>query len=104
MDRRRFLATALAGGAAVLAGCSTGGGTAPQAAPTTTTPRPTTTAPTTTPSPTFPAPQLTRVPVPPGKLTALPGEGSLLAWTVDDGDDSSVVRAYTEFGRDTGTG
>ncbi|SDF47988.1 polysaccharide deacetylase family protein [Klenkia brasiliensis] len=103
MDRRRFLATALAGGAAVLAGCSTGAGTAPQAAPTTTPPRPTTTAPTTTPSPTFPAPQLTRVPVPPGKLTGLPGEGSLLAWTVDDGDDSSVVRAYTEFGRDTGT-
>ncbi|MCO7219624.1 polysaccharide deacetylase family protein [Klenkia sp. PcliD-1-E] len=100
MDRRRFLATALAGGAAVLAGCSTPPAT--QAAPSSTA-RPTTTAPTTTPSPTFPAPQLTRVPIPPGKLTGLPGEGSLLAWTVDDGDDSSVVRAYTEFGRDTGT-
>ncbi|MFC7575896.1 hypothetical protein ACFQX8_28400 [Klenkia terrae] len=101
MDRRRFLALTLAGGAA-LTGC----GSTPSAAPsstTTTPPPPTTPPPTTPPAPSFPAPQLTRVPIPPGRLTELPGDGSLLAWTVDDGDDSSVVRAYTEFGRDTGT-
>lgn len=46
---------------------------------------------------------LTKVALPAGTITGLPGEGSLLAWTVDDGTDSSVVRAYTEFARDTGT-
>ncbi|MEI4270660.1 polysaccharide deacetylase family protein [Klenkia sp. LSe6-5] len=102
MDRRRFLALSLAGGAA-LTGCSST--SAPQSAPppTTRSTTPATTVPTTSAPPTFPAPDLVKVPIPPGRLTGLPGEGSLLAWTVDDGDDSSVVRAYTEFGRDTGT-
>lgn len=108
MDRRRFLALSLAGGAA-LTSCSTA---APQAqpAPSTTAPattRPTsaapTAAPTTTAPPTTPAPQLAKVAIPPGKLTGLPGEGSLLAWTVDDGNDSTVVRDYTRFARATGT-
>ena len=106
MDRRRFLALAAAGGAA-LTGCrapsfaessatptSTGAATTTTAAPTTTTP------PTTTPPP---GPQLVKVPIPDGVLTGLPGEGSLLAWTVDDGQDSGVVRAYTEFAQETGT-
>ncbi|SDN56660.1 Peptidoglycan/xylan/chitin deacetylase, PgdA/CDA1 family [Klenkia soli] len=79
----------------------------PSAAPATTTTTsapPTTTPPTTTPpAPTFPAPQLVKVPIPPGELTGLPGDGSLLAWTVDDGDDTTVVRDYTQFAKDTGT-
>ena len=101
MDRRRFLALTLAGGAA-LTGCGRVTSAAPARAsrtPPSTTPPATTTPP----APTFPAPQVSEVPIPAGALTGLPGEGSLLAWTVDDGDDSSVVRAYTEFGRDTGT-
>jgi peptidoglycan/xylan/chitin deacetylase (PgdA/CDA1 family) len=35
-------------------------------------------------------------------LSKLPGGGDLLAWTVDDGVDSDVVRLYTEFAKDTG--
>ena len=48
------------------------------------------------------APVLDRVPAPHEAFTGLPGEGSLLAWTVDDGSDSAVVRAYAEFAAATG--
>ncbi|KAA1249272.1 polysaccharide deacetylase family protein [Mycobacterium simiae] len=37
-----------------------------------------------------------------GVLTQLPGKGDLLALTVDDGVNSEVVRAYTQFAKDTG--
>ncbi|MHA7650571.1 polysaccharide deacetylase family protein [Mycobacterium sp. ML4] len=44
-----------------------------------------------------------RVVVPRGAvLNKLPGNGDLLAWTVDDGADSEVVRLYTQFAKDTG--
>jgi peptidoglycan/xylan/chitin deacetylase (PgdA/CDA1 family) len=44
-----------------------------------------------------------RVPVPVGVLTRLPGDGNQLALTVDDGVSSSVVAAFAQFCRDTGT-
>jgi peptidoglycan-N-acetylglucosamine deacetylase len=37
-----------------------------------------------------------------GALTKIPGEGDLLALTLDDGVSSEVVRAYTQFAKDTG--
>jgi peptidoglycan/xylan/chitin deacetylase (PgdA/CDA1 family) len=37
-----------------------------------------------------------------GLLSVLPGQGDLLALTVDDGVDSDVVRRYTQFAKDTG--
>jgi peptidoglycan/xylan/chitin deacetylase (PgdA/CDA1 family) len=37
-----------------------------------------------------------------GVQSKLPGQGDLLAWTVDDGADTEVVRAYTQFAKDTG--
>jgi peptidoglycan/xylan/chitin deacetylase (PgdA/CDA1 family) len=37
-----------------------------------------------------------------GALTKIPGEGDLLALTLDDGVNSDVVRAYTQFAKDTG--
>jgi peptidoglycan/xylan/chitin deacetylase (PgdA/CDA1 family) len=44
-----------------------------------------------------------RVVLPGGSvLKQLPGNGDLLAWTVDDGVDSEVVRLYTQFAKDTG--
>jgi peptidoglycan/xylan/chitin deacetylase (PgdA/CDA1 family) len=44
-----------------------------------------------------------RVTLPGGAvLNKLPGSGDLLAWTVDDGVDSDVVRQYTQFAKDTG--
>jgi peptidoglycan/xylan/chitin deacetylase (PgdA/CDA1 family) len=35
-------------------------------------------------------------------LNKLPGNGDLLAWTVDDGANTDVVRLYTQFAKDTG--
>lgn len=49
-----------------------------------------------------PPPRSARIRVPGGVLTSLPGQGDLLALTVDDGVDSDVVRAYTQFAKDTG--
>jgi peptidoglycan/xylan/chitin deacetylase (PgdA/CDA1 family) len=44
-----------------------------------------------------------RVVLPGGAVVKkLPGNGDLLAWTVDDGADTDVVRLYTEFARDSG--
>lgn len=44
-----------------------------------------------------------RLPLPKGAvLKHLPGGGDLLAWTVDDGADSEVVRLYTQFAKDSG--
>ncbi|VBA32132.1 Bifunctional xylanase/deacetylase [Mycobacterium innocens] len=37
-----------------------------------------------------------------GVLSQLPGNGDLLALTVDDGVNTEVVRAYTQFAKDTG--
>ena len=50
-----------------------------------------------------PPPADSRVPLPGGGvLHALPGNGDLLALTVDDGVNSEVVRLYTQFAKDTG--
>lgn len=38
-----------------------------------------------------------------GPQTGLPGEDKYIAWTVDDGADPEVVRAYAEFAHRTGT-
>ena len=38
-----------------------------------------------------------------GPQTGLPGEGKYIAWTVDEGADPEVVRAYAEFAHRTGT-
>lgn len=49
-----------------------------------------------------PAPSM-RIPLPgDGMLSEIPGQGDLLALTVDDGTDTEVVRLYTEFAKDTG--
>jgi peptidoglycan/xylan/chitin deacetylase (PgdA/CDA1 family) len=51
-----------------------------------------------------PAPAVVnRFPLPGGgELSSLPGDGDLLALTLDDGVNSDVVRAYTQFAKDTG--
>ena len=50
-----------------------------------------------------PPPPATRVALPgKGVLSVLPGQGDLLALTVDDGVSSDVVRLYTQFAKDTG--
>ncbi len=50
-----------------------------------------------------PPPATSRVALPgDGILHNLPGDGDLLALTVDDGVSSDVVRLYTQFAKDTG--
>jgi peptidoglycan/xylan/chitin deacetylase (PgdA/CDA1 family) len=50
-----------------------------------------------------PPPWPARVPLPGGgELTKLPGDGDLLALTLDDGVNSEVVRLYTQLAKDTG--
>jgi peptidoglycan/xylan/chitin deacetylase (PgdA/CDA1 family) len=49
-----------------------------------------------------PPPASARLAAPTGVLNVLPGQGDLLALTVDDGVDSNVVRLYTQFAKDTG--
>lgn len=50
-----------------------------------------------------PPPKSARIPLPGGGvLSSLPGDGDLLALTVDDGVSGDVVRAYTQFAKDTG--
>jgi hypothetical protein len=50
-----------------------------------------------------PPPSTARLALPGGgALTKLPGKGDLLALTVDDGVSTEVVRAYTQFAKDTG--
>ena len=44
-----------------------------------------------------------RIPLPGGgALSSIPGDGDLLALTLDDGVSSDVVRLYTQFAKDTG--
>jgi peptidoglycan/xylan/chitin deacetylase (PgdA/CDA1 family) len=50
----------------------------------------------------FEPPHLTKVALPGATLYGLPGQGNLLALTVDDGASSEVVSAYTELSRRTG--
>ena len=50
-----------------------------------------------------PPPPSARIALPGGgALTKIPGEGDLLALTLDDGVNSEVVRAYTQLAKDTG--
>ncbi len=55
-------------------------------------------------APLLPPPPVTaRIPLPGGgELAKLPGDGDLLALTVDDGVNTEVVRAYTQLAKDTG--
>lgn len=47
--------------------------------------------------------QIVRVPLPGGGvLNKLPGDGNLLALTLDDGVNTDVVRLYTQWAKDTG--
>jgi len=113
-DRRRFLLGLAAGVVALGAGleltdgsdevttdATTAAGTTDLTTGPTPTPVPPVTTVNTAPATTTPSPVPT-VPVPTGVITALPGQGSLLALTVDDGTSSEVVAAYTRFCADSG--
>ncbi|WP_370647181.1 polysaccharide deacetylase family protein [Mycobacterium sp. IDR2000157661] len=99
MNRRHFIAalSAVTLGAIGVTRCSTGGqpqvaGVAAEIPP-----------PSGPPAALLPPPPVSeRIPVPAGVLSTLPGGGDLLALTLDDGVSTDVVRAYTQFAKDTG--
>ena len=103
LDRRRFL-VAVAATVAVtgISLCSEGGTRGTVARAEVPGPAPSPAAPALPPL-LSPPDRAARVALPGGAaLSKLPGNGDLLAWTVDDGVDTDVVRLYTEFARDTG--
>ncbi|MHB1172584.1 MAG: hypothetical protein ACYCZY_08835, partial [Lacisediminihabitans sp.] len=120
MDRRVFLGTVAAGvlaaAGALAAGASVGGRfPGPSGPPASPPSSPLPALPSALPRPApglqaapiplpryFRPPELTRVRVPHGTITALPGKGNLIALTVDDGVSTEVVSLYTQFARKTG--
>ncbi len=48
-------------------------------------------------------PTPTKFPTPEGAIDRLPGDGNLLAWTVDDGFNTTCIRRYIEFAATSGT-
>jgi peptidoglycan/xylan/chitin deacetylase (PgdA/CDA1 family) len=95
LNRRQWLALLAAGTAAALTGCNSAQGDPPLAggssggAPV---------APPLLPPP----PGGPKTPIPAGTISALPGQGTSLALTVDDGTSSEVVGAFIKFAKDTG--
>lgn len=117
MHRRDFMLLLAAGTAGALASCSTGQGraststSAPVSTPATSAsgPSPTMTpsaSPTPTRSPLWlqdGAPELPPPSPPEGIITGLPeGVGDVVALTIDDGADASVIDAYLDFAVDSG--
>lgn len=104
MDRRGFLTGLATSVAAVLSGCAASTTTHAAGIPS---PSETGAVPPDsilrTPPNVFHAPSgIVRVPVPEGTLTMLPGQGNLVALTVDDGTDADVLRAYALLAQRTG--
>ncbi|MBX3089645.1 MAG: polysaccharide deacetylase family protein [Cryobacterium sp.] len=106
MDRRQFLGGLASTFALSLTGCAAAGNA--------TIPTPTPTVkygpapypipeyvPPITPRP-LPPPVLTKIQRPNKTLYELPGEGSLMAWTVDDGASSETVAGYAKFAKESG--
>lgn len=112
ITRRTALGISAVGASAVLSACAPplpDPGPGPDPAPSATPapesaviPEPTPSPRPKPPLPRFQDPRLSRVPAPTGPFTALPGDGKLLAWTVDDGVSSEVVAAYAAFAEQTG--
>ena len=99
MDRRRFLLVVAAGLTAAAAGRGFKGPVEPLAAPPSHRPAPTKVS-------AKPASAVAGLPppmpAPTGVVDTLPGEGRLLALTIDDGTDSEVVASFVQFAVDTG--
>jgi peptidoglycan/xylan/chitin deacetylase (PgdA/CDA1 family) len=98
VDRRRFLVVLAAGLAAAAAGRGWEGPVPVAAPPATAGPAEVTAAPAAAVANGLPVP----VPAPTGVVSSLPGDGRLLALTVDDGTNGEVVAAFARLAADTG--
>jgi peptidoglycan/xylan/chitin deacetylase (PgdA/CDA1 family) len=97
VDRRRFLVLLAAGLAAAAAGRGSDGPIGQAAAPPAV-PRPAQV----TPDPAAAVAHGLPLPAPTGVVSGLPGDGRLLALTIDEGTDSDVVAAFAQLATDTG--
>jgi len=98
VDRRRFLVVLAAGLAAAAAGRGAGAPLAPAAAPAVPRPADVTPEPAAAVADGLPTP----LPPPTGVVSGIPGDGRLLALTVDDGTSSETVGAFVRLATDTG--
>nr|WP_251364368.1 MULTISPECIES: polysaccharide deacetylase family protein [unclassified Leucobacter] len=107
LNRRTVLSLLTVAGAGVLAACGSVPEPVPvQERPVVPKPPVPVPAPAPTPAPTPtppPAPLVAKVPLPGGPIFDIPGEGSLLAWTVDDGSNAEVIARYARFAAESGT-
>ncbi|WP_280498521.1 polysaccharide deacetylase family protein [Nocardia farcinica] len=101
VERRQLLSMIAAGTALLLTGCTAASEAADSAVDAAAPPVPP--APPEPPAPLLPPPPGgPRTPIGRTTITALPGPGTNLALTVDDGASPEVVGAYLRFARDTG--
>jgi peptidoglycan/xylan/chitin deacetylase (PgdA/CDA1 family) len=96
MERRRFLLALAAG----LAGAAVGRGTTGLIDPT---PVPATPPLAAAAASSVEVPTIGALPPPTGVVDALPGDGTSLALTIDDGTNSEVVASFIAFAAETGT-
>jgi len=99
VDRRLFLTGALGVSVAGLAGCFR----QPEASVQASLAPPTVAAPVVPVTYVSAGPDLVKVPYPGGPVFALPGEGNLMAWTVDDGASYEAIAGYARFCAQTQT-
>jgi peptidoglycan/xylan/chitin deacetylase (PgdA/CDA1 family) len=103
MERRRFLLALAAGLAGAAAGQGTAGLVDTSPAPTATPLDPPAASTAEVPATEPVAPPAGPLPPPVGVVQSLPGEGTSLALTIDDGTNTDVVAAFAVFAADTGT-
>ncbi|MFY9713369.1 MAG: polysaccharide deacetylase family protein [Microbacterium sp.] len=103
VTRRMLLASVVVSAGGLATACASPALGERQATPLPASPTPEPTIRPPLPRPTPTAPVLVKHPAPTSSFTGLPGEGNLLAWTVDDGTDPAVVAAYAAFAATTGT-
>lgn len=96
VDRRGFLAGTVGASALALAGCAE---LQVKVEP----PPPVVQAPIVPVTSVDPIHNIQKVPLPPGPLYRLPGDGNLMAWTLDDGASKECIEAYLSFAEETGT-
>ncbi|WP_405134245.1 polysaccharide deacetylase family protein [Nocardia sp. NBC_01388] len=102
MDRRRLLTLLAVGTAVALTGGSEAQGDPPDSGSAGGGPVQLPGVPSTPPRLLLPPPGGPKTPIGRGTITGLPGKGSTMALTVDDGASPEVVGAYIEFARRTG--
>jgi peptidoglycan/xylan/chitin deacetylase (PgdA/CDA1 family) len=103
MNRRGFLYIFGAGAAVSLSACAARQPVMPSSTPSPIPPALPSSVPKEITTVTVKSPVVEKVPLPGGGIYDLPGEGSFLAWTVDDGTSEEVICKYAQFAAESDT-